>query len=365
MKQMILFAVLIGSMSLLQNTALAHKPYNELQVSYANLKKYPQRISQNEVGIETTIGDLHGNALKLIYFLISNDVIKLSKENYDRLVTIYQMNPEQLTLKDIAQFQAIIDGAIINNKHKIRLLGDDLCDRGMNDYYTLYIFKKLDSANVPFDIVLSNHGSFFLEAFEQKEISFSYNPYGEGKYESVVQSMLNLGKIINKGLIAQQDVINIVQKHYLKHLKLSSYTVNKQKQEITLFSHAPIDLKILAQLAKDLNIAFNDTTLDGLIECLNRINARVSAWVISYSFTTHYEELNMRHKKDGTLSPLKQALWNRDYEILNRDYNPNNKLYGVNYVHGHDSQPNVYDLDTLFGKTNHFTGSYAIHVTHS
>lgn len=144
-----------------QSFAEQEKPYNELYVKQANLKQYPREINSYPPGVEITIGDLHGNALKLLYFLIRNDVIKIDKEDYKLFVTIYQKNPNELTTKDLSFFQIIVNSAEINTQHKIRFLGDDLCDRGMNDYYTLVIYKKLDQANVPFEVILSNHGNFF------------------------------------------------------------------------------------------------------------------------------------------------------------------------------------------------------------
>lgn len=351
---------------LLPYGAMAQKPYNELQVSQVNLEQYPDQITVQDSGVEVTIGDLHGNSLKLLNFLIRNDVIKISKEDYKLFVKIYQKSPDDLSSKDLAFFQVILNSAEINPHHKIRFLGDDLCDRGMNDYYTLSIYQKLDTAGVPFDVVLSNHGNFFISAYERPEQSFSFNPYGEGENESTVQSMLHLGKIIDRGIVEKQHIVEIIQNHYLKHLVLPGYTLNKQKNEITLYSHAPIDIAMLSNLAKDLNLPFNDTNLFELSKSLDGINEHVKQWILSNTLTAHYNELNEAHKKANTLSPLKQVLWNRDYTILHRDYNPTNKSYTVNYVHGHDSLPNVFNLDNMFGKgSDHYKGPYAIHLTHS
>ncbi len=224
----------------LQTKVFAHKPYNELQVNHVNLHHYPKEINIHAPGVEVTIGDLHGNSLKLLNFLIRNDVVKIPKEDYQLFVTIYKKDPDELTTKDLAFFHAIMNAAEINPTHKIRFLGDDLCDRGMNDYYTLAIYKKLDIALVPFDVVLSNHGNFFLTAYERTEQSFNYNPYGEGEEEPIVQSMLNLGRIIERGLVDKKDILDTVQNYYLKHLVLPGYTLNKAKNEITLYSHAPL-----------------------------------------------------------------------------------------------------------------------------
>lgn len=365
MTRIFLITSLISSLFLYPLHARTIKPYNELMVKTADLEQYPKTINNYPSGVEITIGDLHGNALKLLYFLIRNDVLKMPEEDYQLFMHIYQKSPEELGHKDLAMFQVILNAAEVTTHHKIRFLGDDLCDRGMNDYYTIHLFKKLDMAGVPFDIILSNHGNFFLSALERPEQSFNYNPYGEGENESTVQSMLNLGKIIDKNLVNKQDIIDLVQHHYLKHLKFPGYTLNKEKNELTLYSHAPIDLNILTNLAQDLKTPFNDNNLKELTHSLDLINNQISQWIMSNSFTTHYVELNEAHTKANTPSPLKQVLWNRDYTILKRS-NDGTKHYNINYVHGHDSMPNVFDLDNLFGKGKDLhKGPYAIYITHS
>lgn len=366
MSRMPLFLIFIINCYFSQLFAEEEKPYNELLVKQASLKQYPKEVSIYPPGIEVTLGDLHGNALKLLYFLIRNDVIKMNKEDYKLFVTIYQKNPNELTAKDLAFFQIIMNSAEINTQHKIRFLGDDLCDRGMNDYYTLVIYKKLDQAGVPFDVILSNHGQFFLTAYERPEQSFNYNPYGEGENESIVQSMLNMGRLIDRGLVDQQEILKIIQNHYLKHIVLPGYTHNRGKNELTIYTHAPVDLAILAALANDLQVPFNDSNLHELTKSFDAINIKIKQWLLSNTLTKHYSELNEAHNRANTPSPFKQILWNRNYSILDRDPHPNNNSYSINYVHGHDSMPNVFDLDNLFGKGDDFyKGPYAVYITHT
>ena len=123
---------------------------------------------------------------------------------------------------------------------------------------------------------------------------------------------------------------------------------------------------MLVSLANDLKVPFNDADLSGLKRSLDGINKQITQWIMSNTFSLHYNELNEEHKKLNTPSPLKQVLWNRDYTILERDAQPERKSYTVNYVHGHDSMPNVFNLDNLFGKgSDQYKGPYAIYVTHS
>lgn len=360
----ILILLLFTCMSL-QVNAIDLSPYNQLLVKQINLKNYPEEIKSYTSDTEVTLGDLHGNALKLMNFLIRNEVLKISREDYKLFYKLYKKPPGELSKRDIDIFHIILENAEFSKHHKLRFLGDDLCDRGMNDYYTLAIYKALDLADVPFEIILSNHNHFFISAYEKPGQSFLENPYGGTKHEQTVQSMLNMGRLIEKGLIQKQEILDLVQHHYLKHLVLPGYTINKYKNEVTIYTHAPVDMAILADLAKDLDVPFNDDNINDLGKTLTKINNQIKQWLLGNTLNRHYDELNEAHKTSNTLSPLTQVLWNRNYSILNRTEVSKSKRYSINYVHGHDSMPNVFDLDNLLGKSmDLLEGPYAIHITH-
>lgn len=368
MKKLITF-IIIYCLSLIaySNTKITNdnKPYHQHDISTVNLNVYPKLKNDSfPDGTEITLGDLHGNAQKLMYFLVKNNMAGISERDYGQFVKIYKTSPDQLTARDILIFNRIISSLNFSKKYKLRILGDDLSDRGMNDYYTLKIFQAMDEASVDFEIVLSNHNKFFIDAFEREEQSFDYNPYGEGQYEDVVQSMLNLGKIITRNLINHQEVIDIVENNYFKHLVLPSITVNKEKNEITVYTHAPIDLNIIEALAKDLDIEYSNQTLDDMAESIKQINNKIHSWIIDKKLITNYIALREKYKEASTLSPLFQILWNRNYSILNCDNEIEDRNYTINYVHGHDSLPNMVNLDNMFGKGDeNDKGEFNIYVT--
>lgn len=362
---MIVRLVILIGMLVFHDAVLASKPYNTMEINQADLRYPPQSIDPPAAGVEVTLGDLHGNALKLLYFLVKNDIVSILDKDYSAFANLYKKPPEMLSRRDLNDFHSILNRIKIKPIHKIRLLGDDLCDRGMNDYYTLALYEKLDKAGVPFEILLSNHGQFFLRNYENKDSGFLQNPYGEGKNESTVQSMLHLGLLIKRGLVNQSTLLKSIETHYIPHLIIPAYTLNRNKNEITIYSHAPIDLNLLSQLAADLNLSFNDLDLESLAISIDAINVKISQWMNTKTLTAHYDELNEQHKKSGTLSPLAQFLWNRNYTILQRQHHPQDRDYYLSYVHGHDSMPNVFNLDNLFGKgEGHYEGAYAVHKTH-
>lgn len=336
-----------------------------LSINTVDLNTYPKAIKQSSQKSIATIGDLHGNALKLIYFLIQQHALVLSEASYEKLVAIYHKPVEQLTANDLQTFKHIINYAKTNHDTALRFLGDDVSDRGMNDYFTLLVFAKLDRTNVPFKVVISNHGLFFLRAYESAEQSFLKNPYGDARRASIVRSMLNLGRLIERGLVSQNEVIKLIETHYLPHLVLPDFEFDRRVGQITIFTHAPVDLRIIEALAFDLGLPFDKQNVTTLAESMEQMNQLIRSWVASKSFVKNYEHYVGLYQSFDKPSPLKQLLWNRNYTILNRGMPFKNAPYEVFYVHGHDSNAHVIDLDNLLGKSDgHDVGPYAIYTTY-
>lgn len=126
----------------------------------ANLEALQARRKHSEE-VEITIGDLHGNALKLFHFLVCEGVFQVSKSLYEEFVAIYNSSTK---LNDAAfqRTKVILSRLKVNKVKIVRLLGDEVFDRGNNDFLTLLILNKLKESNVPFEIMLSNHGFGFL-----------------------------------------------------------------------------------------------------------------------------------------------------------------------------------------------------------
>ena len=91
-------------------------------------------------GIEITIGDLHANAMKLMFLLVKHGIATdLTEANYDRLAEIYNTSVEELTKDILTEFNQILDTVTFRSEALVRLIGDELSDRGSNDYFVLKI----------------------------------------------------------------------------------------------------------------------------------------------------------------------------------------------------------------------------------
>ena len=99
----------------------------------------PHVINQHNYR-QATIGDLHANAMKFIYFLVAEGIFDISDAHYRALSNIYQKDitttSDDVLRADIVTFNDIIDNGLrLKNPTFIRLIGDEVGDRGQNDYF--------------------------------------------------------------------------------------------------------------------------------------------------------------------------------------------------------------------------------------
>jgi len=307
-----------------------------------------------------TIGDMHGNAVKLLFFLVQQSVCQLHQTAYQRLVDIYKTPTRELSAQLLAEFNRIIAAMpILNRKVLLRLMGDELCDRGSNDYFTLKILEKLHQEDVPVEILISNHGLGFIEAYETRD-RFAYERLGE----LFAASLYNLQLLIDRKLVTRAEVLTLTNNAYKPLLKAVSYTLDLKRNRITIFSHAAIDLNDIKSLAATLKVTFADGSIIELAQTIDAINAAFMTYVESDKVHTLYDATTIgadMFTKTPKTNPVDVITWNRDYSHMSRPASHNG--YAVNFVHGHDAtntpQANVYVLDNMLGKSPaHHAGVY-------
>ena len=74
-----------------------------------DLREYPKPFSESN-NQDLTIGDLHGNTLKLIYFLIKEGIVEMSEKDYESLVKLYDSIPDLSK----EQFKEMKKGKLLN-----------------------------------------------------------------------------------------------------------------------------------------------------------------------------------------------------------------------------------------------------------
>lgn len=335
-----------------------------------DIYKYPTEIIPlGTNGTEFTYGDLHSNAIKLVYSLILCGVLKIPKEQYTQLVDIYTTHIGLITKDHLNTFKSIINAADVNANVLVRLIGDEVADRGALDYYVLLVLNKLVTSKVKIEILLSNHGAEFIRAYENGN-TFNHSIFRRVTPEFGI-SMLNLANLINIGKISQAEVTELIETAYKRpFLKLLSYNLNENEDEITIFSHAGIGLNTIVYLTRKYNLEHDDSTARKLAETIDAINDFVHSAIRKNTFYNGLCDINVlndaynRKRIDPTSHPIEFILWNRFYAAL---YRPSTyKKYQLNFVHGHDSNDyhlsHIFILNNILGKKinyiNYHTGTH-------
>lgn len=315
--------------------------------------------------IEITIGDLHGNAVKLLFLLIKHGIATgITAEDYQNFVKLYKKDSKKFTQEDLQDFNHFLNKIQFQSEGLIRLIGDELADRGQNDYFTLRIFQKLRQNHVPFEVLISNHGVELVEAYETKD---NFNPPRLAYVHS--QSAYHLQQWIESGLITRQEVIELIEEAYKPALKAISYSLTEDKAHITIYSHAGIGLNTIEEIAQKLGVPYKDKTAVELGNTIDVINIKFQEYVKNNLVHTLYDAQVMQSGYEGNSlkgHPFEFLMWNRTYHSIQR---PARKYhYGLSYAHGHDQEIqsllHIINLDNNLGKSiDHYPDIYNVLYT--
>ncbi len=343
-------------------------PFKNIKNIEANILVKPNPFAPEEWPYpapfnQVCIGDLHANCLGLLYYCLKVGLVDISESDYEYLSQIYYKKVDDLTENDLAQFDRILNNiTIVNEKILLRLIGDELSDRGMNDYFILKFLLRLKKLKINYEILLSNHGIEFVIAYENyllKNNKEFYPCYIRGIQRS---STTNLSILVKRGLVKIEEVSQIVEECYKPHLKLLSYSLEQNEKSITIFSHAAIDVDIILILANRLNVLFDSSSPIKLAETIERINQVFSSILYQNGMISLYvlkkEGLSFANQVSKSFTRVDNVIyfivWNRNYNELERK-----KLYSghpdfphlsytIFYGHGHDMSDPDHNDDHVF-----------------
>ncbi len=329
------------------------------RIKGANLHKKPS-VSKNFLAnphTQITKGDLHGNFINILYLLVLHGIIELSGADYDSLVQLSCRPAQELNAGHLKAFKQILSRITVNHHNigLLLLLGDELADRGSNDYFTLKIFERLAAENIPFEILLSNHGCEFICDYEKG--ATGYNEYVMPK--EFTHSLREMKVLLRNDLITVDEIENLVEKCYKPYLKLISSTLTPDGG-IILYTHAPFGLAGFKSLADKFHITYEDITVTALAQTIDKINGAFNTLKNAGNIHTLFD-LDIigqvsRSESDALLTehnfPFEFLIWSRIHTNLDRPLSHNG--YTLTFVHGHDSTPfsapNVVNLDSMLGK---------------
>ncbi|QIV95833.1 calcineurin-like phosphoesterase family protein [Allofrancisella inopinata] len=288
------------------------------------------QIHPHDARVSFAIGDLHGNALKLVRFLIEIGIIDLQLEG---LSSIYMELKNAYINKEQRSFRKCLDKIKFDErrtkKAKLILIGDTLCDRGNSDCMTMLVFRKMSKAGVKYTICLSNHDTGFIIKMTKTHDLLRCGRNVKEASPSVSYDGGNLDTNSKKVLI------HMYNEYYLKNLKVMEY--EKVNETEIVYSHAPCNWD---EIRKIKLVTEEYTNLSSTISMLNASLAKV----------IKEGKFNYRWIKENNLIDF---VWTKDLKVMFTD--------NVLNVFGHvgDQQTNSVNqvnLDTDFGKQISFTG---------
>lgn len=360
----------------------------------ANIEIFPPQHPDEKVekGTYICVGDLHGNALKLIYILVRHQIINMDEATYNSLVAMYKFplptTPEELApfkdnlMRFINTIADCFESSDPNLVGKVKLMGDLFADRGLNDAYTFILIycltriKDVNNESFVRVIIASNHDNIALLKLLHDIDSYTSSPHRA----EIIQSLLNMTAMMDKGLGHKKFIVDkVIKEHYLPHLKViaySEYYDDAGKLHIDIFTHAPTFFLFYLQEALryyelDLKLDGTKATLFKIIDAINEEFKLISGGVILPD------------------DPLNHFIWDRG--LSERLITPENARYFLpavydgaimHYHHGHDmlemkcedktltkkrifekylaksALPHMTGYDNLLGKTSDPTGIY-------
>lgn len=409
-----------------------------------NIYEYPEEFYCDAGSV--TIGDLHGNAVKFVHFLLRHNVIRFKAdvnltEAYKDFVKMYEDFAEliefienkqrdikweqdkiDLQKERIAKHQELVLLGVLSEKDEkklielsenitkfpkwlkdaelekqrhlvdlnkgllerksffaflcqfnefmghleianrdslVRLIGDELADRGSCDYFTLCLLDFLRENQVKVITLVSNHSNEFITAYERLITEDNFSPLQHvNDYQK--PSFLGLKHLIEQE-ISNEEIKNLVNQSYKPTLKLIDYTLNQDG--IRLFTHAPIKFNFIKVLANNFEVVYKMDTKEELARTLDQINMKFQQIVdrneVHQFFNTDINSIeDIKNMTDEEIEkwPLIYLTWNRwsDAKDTLEDIPDRVNGYNVTYVHGHDDYQSklfhVINLDTYVGK---------------
>ncbi len=369
-------------------------------VTTTNITEYPLTPRTYPPGAMVSIGDLHANILKALHFLLQEGVITLPQEDFEQFVACHKKfsiehEPE---LTEEERYQTIMHMSSILKKIKkgtedttVRFLGDTLADRGENDYLMFQLYKMLNTLNINFEVLYSNHDAKFIDIFytlmtseheipeyiSAKKLFDPTCPAAQYRSSSNFFNLAAYAQVHHQQdiLSEAQDVLNDI---YMPHLNIISCEVSENSPFTEIATHAPSQFESVEFLALILRehsnreeVEYDDTTSQALRESCELINSAMRDLLNKYLLTTEPIDPDWIYI-NGADHSLYDFVWAR-YTAQHLQQ-PSPQLYPEKplfFLHGHDPYSyyiNSASLDGVLGKVNAAqfdSGEYRIHHSHA
>ncbi len=325
----------------------------------ADIYKYPDNINNYQTNDVVTIGDLHGNAAKFLHILIREGIVDIPKSDYEKFIEIYKTS--RYGLYNLDELNNILSRVTLKTSApRLRLIGDDLADRGNNDFLTLSLYQRLNQLNFKYEVIASNHGVEFLKQYAHG-INQSLVLLYTDQNEFFGNSFYGLRYDILSKKVSADEVNTLIETNYLPHVCLLSYLIANEG-EIAIYSHAPISQDKISEVAGVFGVEYKGNTVYELANTIDQINTKFA------NILSDKSQLDLFFKKtDWKNLGILDDFINDRYDKVMYSENKNIPSYQVNNIHGHvgettiDSKLNNWsyeNLDSDLGKTERIERHY-------
>lgn len=223
-----------------------------LEDEMVDIYQYPEITRQHDAGKRVVYGDLDGNVMKMMHFLIKEGVVEVSEafrgDYSGRLLDVYRSGT--IREREGGRYDPLNQAQLdffydwlqeMNAKDSgpaVLFIGDDLADRGSNDLLMLQQYKRLMEIGVRYNVIASNHGLDFLRQVLSKG-GVAGTPvalYLPSSYYA--HSLESLRQAIQDELISTYAVDIFVSRHYIDKIKLLA--CDRDEHGVILYTHAPV-----------------------------------------------------------------------------------------------------------------------------
>lgn len=295
---------------------MAQQPTNIVETLMADINHAPKVVSPKP-NYFSTVGDMHGNTMKLIWVLLYLGIIRLPhhQEQYEQLWELYHTPYKAQSFTLFEAFLDILKTASFHPEHTkgLILIGDLLADRGQNDLFTIKVFEQLKTHQVPCEILLSNHDVNTIMLAERPKnatqiiaLSPEFN-----------RSLCSFTLLFQDNSSLCDPIFECMDASYTAHV-LALKLVCHQNINF-LFSHAVFDIVIYANIMKILEIPFKMHSLESFKTSIDRLN-------------TILHQMLSEHKYNLLRPLFHNFIWNRNLSSPTQSFL---KTHNLHLIHGH------------------------------
>lgn len=332
-------------------------------------------IPQNAV---VTFGDVHANPVYILYLLKITGTIDMVDSVYSKFMEIYnhesnhifnnlkredssgrtylEIDPViSLGKKNIKDFEENLKNVQFYSGKTLRFLGDEFADQGANDYFNIKLFEALFLNNIDFEAIISNHTLQILHYFEnlgkgeKERMRLVEPPTSWLRLLQFIDTPIdkNAPNDINNRVLNAEEVKKLFKQVYLSRLKLLSYEIIDD-ETIHYFTHAPVPINVIEQIAKRMGVIFKNGTVRELANTIDAINDKFrthlekgdacSLWTEEDPNFYDRDSKEWEVKDNGKANyPLASLIWNKNETFKPQLYK--HKNYKLVNIHGHTGAP--------------------------